>query len=241
MRASTAAFFFLPVLGLSFTLEGWVPISTISTILPTQTSTLAEPQPESLPTQVPLPSQTASVIHAESDEKVDEALLSFTLDGWVAVTTFYLSETQTLPTQHLPSSSSTSEPIRSPELDDKSLEDAATKENKDSHLELRQNGGLGGGVPAAFTVPTQVSPVTTVQIGSLLVVYTQTFAPVPSQFPSALSGNIGLGTLTGSIGVVKTGEASSDGGRSKGFNRGLLYMSLLGSLLIMLGINTFGT
>lgn len=36
------------------------------------------------------------------------------------------------------------------------------------------------------------------------IVYTQTFPSVPDQWPSPSSGEIGLGTIQGQIGVVKT-------------------------------------
>lgn len=45
------------------------------------------------------------------------------------------------------------------------------------------------------------------------MVYTQVFAAVPEQGPTPLVGSVGMGTLTGSVGVVKTGQAHS-GGRS---------------------------
>lgn len=35
------------------------------------------------------------------------------------------------------------------------------------------------------------------------VIYTQTFASVPEQWATAGSGTIGLGTITGEVGVVK--------------------------------------
>jgi len=39
------------------------------------------------------------------------------------------------------------------------------------------------------------------------VVYSQSFANVPDQLSSASPGTIGLGTLTGDVGTVKTSEA----------------------------------
>lgn len=65
----------------------------------------------------------------------------------------------------------------------------------------------------AATAITQVSPITTYQINlirsgvqsQLNVVYTQTFNPIPDQWPSPTeAGTIGLGTIQGEIGVVKT-------------------------------------
>jgi hypothetical protein len=60
--------------------------------------------------------------------------------------------------------------------------------------------------------PGQVSPITTVQVGyvksgtwfQVQQIYTQTFALPLDQWPSATQGAIGLGTIQGEIGVVKT-------------------------------------
>ena len=78
------------------------------------------------------------------------------------------------------------------------------------HLEIRQ----GAVVTAAAAAPIsgQVSPITTVQIGYLKngayvqvqEIYTQTFALPVDQWPSATQGAIGLGTIQGKIGVVKS-------------------------------------
>lgn len=70
----------------------------------------------------------------------------------------------------------------------------------------------GQGAAATTTAVTQVSPVTTYYANSYIngvatrvaVVYTQTFAAIPDQWPTYTAGEIGLGTLTGTIGVVKT-------------------------------------
>ncbi|MCJ1252185.1 hypothetical protein MMC30_009425 [Trapelia coarctata] len=79
-------------------------------------------------------------------------------------------------------------------------------------LEQRQNGGLGGGVAGAAPVPpNQVSPITTVYLNGMLVIYTQVFAAVPDQGPTPMVGSIGMGTLTGTVGVVKTAQAKSVG------------------------------
>lgn len=57
-------------------------------------------------------------------------------------------------------------------------------------------------------VVSQQSPTTILSLQSkgnpIMVPYTQTFAKVPQQWPSASSGEIGLGTIQGQIGVVKT-------------------------------------
>ena len=42
-------------------------------------------------------------------------------------------------------------------------------------------------------------------------VFTQTFAAAGASAPPVKTGTIGLGTLTGKIGVVKTGQAKSEG------------------------------
>lgn len=48
------------------------------------------------------------------------------------------------------------------------------------------------------------------------MVYTQVFAAVPEQGPTPLVGSVGMGTLTGNVGVVKTGQAHSGGRRVRG-------------------------
>ncbi|RMZ88694.1 hypothetical protein DV736_g4080, partial [Chaetothyriales sp. CBS 134916] len=77
-------------------------------------------------------------------------------------------------------------------------------------LEERQGGVVNGPAAAA---PSQVSPVTTYNINSYTtggqivpatVVYTQTFADVPDQWPSPSAGTIGLGTITGQVGILRT-------------------------------------
>ena len=44
------------------------------------------------------------------------------------------------------------------------------------------------------------------------VIYTQTFAEVPAQGASAASGSVGLGTITGQVGVMHTTAAEKDSG-----------------------------
>jgi hypothetical protein len=68
--------------------------------------------------------------------------------------------------------------------------------------------GQGGGAAAAPVI-TQQSPITTYYVNNAAgaqvpVVYTQTFAPIPDQWPSPVAGTIGMGTIQGEIGVVKT-------------------------------------
>ncbi len=75
----------------------------------------------------------------------------------------------------------------------------------------RQVTGQGAATAVASNAD-QISPVTTYYINSMKdgsavqvpVVYTQTFVAVPDQWSSPTSGEIGLGTITGTIGVVKT-------------------------------------
>ena len=112
-------------------------------------------------------------------------------------------------------------------------------EDSDSRpIELRQNGGaVGGGAPGAPALPpNQVSPITTIYIGSVQVIYTQLFSAVPSQGPGPMSGSIGMGTLTGAVGVVKTSEAKNAGSSIKhgaGISTFILYplVAIVGWLL----------
>ena len=63
--------------------------------------------------------------------------------------------------------------------------------------------------------PQQVPPVTTVNVFSVVggvtkqvpIVFTQKFSSVPTQGPTPAKGVIGLGTLTGEVGVVNTDAA----------------------------------
>lgn len=75
------------------------------------------------------------------------------------------------------------------------------------HLDLRKRqGGVAATAPAQIpTVITQASPTTTYDMNDgVKRVYIQTFAAVPDQFPSPEAGIIGLGTIVGDVGVVKT-------------------------------------
>lgn len=79
--------------------------------------------------------------------------------------------------------------------------------------------GGAGAVPAAAqpTPGAQANPVTTIMVNTVVggkttqvpKVYTQTFGAATSA-PPVQSGQIGLGTLTGKVGVVKTQDAKSD-------------------------------
>lgn len=76
----------------------------------------------------------------------------------------------------------------------------------------------GGGVPAAQPTPgAQADSVTTEMVPTVIGgvtkqvqhVFTQTFGAVASP-PAVKTGTIGMGTLTGKIGVVKTDHAKSE-------------------------------
>ena len=79
--------------------------------------------------------------------------------------------------------------------------------------------GGAGAAPAAAQPPAGAgaNPVTTIQVATVVggvtktvaSVLTQTFEPAGSA-PAVQSGSIGLGTLTGQVGVVKTKDAKSD-------------------------------
>lgn len=80
--------------------------------------------------------------------------------------------------------------------------------NQHLHIDLRKRqGGIAAtNAPVATTVATQMSPVTTYgpDRGWPAVVYSQAFVAVPDQWPSPVAGTIGLGTIQGEVGVVKT-------------------------------------
>ncbi|KAI9824995.1 MAG: hypothetical protein M1819_000624 [Sarea resinae] len=72
--------------------------------------------------------------------------------------------------------------------------------------------------PNAAAQPTQANPMTTMWVQTEIspgvttyvsIIFSQTFASVPSQAPTAKAGAVGMGTLTGKIGVVKTESASA--------------------------------
>lgn len=80
--------------------------------------------------------------------------------------------------------------------------------NEHLHIDLRkrQGGVAATNAPQATSVVTQMSPVTTYgpDRGWPLVVYSQKFSDVPDQWPSPSAGTIGLGTIQGQVGVVKS-------------------------------------
>ncbi|KAF2452624.1 hypothetical protein BDY21DRAFT_375430 [Lineolata rhizophorae] len=100
-------------------------------------------------------------------------------------------------------------------------------------LELRE---IVADPAAAATNQAQAPTVTTAWIETELadgthtwveIVFTQTFAPVLDQLPSPAAGSVGMGSLTGEVGVVKTAvpeEAGAarvrGGGGGGGWERG---------------------
>ena len=80
------------------------------------------------------------------------------------------------------------------------------------HLDLREI--VDAPAAAQATDASQVSPVTTYQMyegaTQVAIVYTQTFASVPDQWPGPSSGSIGLGTVQGTVGVTKTNNDKRD-------------------------------
>ena len=103
--------------------------------------------------------------------------------------------------------------------------------------------GGAGAAPAAAQPPAGAgaNPVTTIQVATVVggvtktvaSVLTQTFGPAGSA-PAVQSGSIGLGTLTGQVGVVKTKDAKSDavisGGRWGGMEMCVVVISGLAAL-----------
>ncbi|MCJ1377009.1 hypothetical protein MMC17_000099 [Xylographa soralifera] len=109
-----------------------------------------------------------------------------------------------------------------------------------SEIDARQAGvALGGGAGAApLPVPGQLSPTTIYYVSGQPVTYVQTFVTPLDQGPTASVGSIGMGTLTGAIGVVKTNEASSGGvsprvSQGAGWLSGICAMVVLGRMLLV--------
>lgn len=103
----------------------------------------------------------------------------------------------------------------------------------------------GGGQAAAQPAPGAVAnPVTTIMVNTVVggvttqvaVPYTQSFGAAAS-IPSVPSGSIGLGTLTGQVGVVKTQNAKSDAVRpgATGLLMEMVAMTVLGGVLAIGG------
>ncbi|KAF2238820.1 hypothetical protein EV356DRAFT_572880 [Viridothelium virens] len=123
------------------------------------------------------------------------------------------------PCRHVGDASSTQETIDS--ISSSEVAPLPTSIAEEHSLELRQAVTPGAAPAAAATIATQPNPVTTEWIPSevapgstpyVQVVYTQTFASVPSQAPSAASGEVGLGTITGQVGALRTTTAEKDSG-----------------------------
>ena len=73
-------------------------------------------------------------------------------------------------------------------------------------------------------------------IGSVQVVFTQTFASVPSQLSGPQVGSVGMGTLTGTVGAVKTvtakkGTAAGRAGVSGGKGWSIGWVGVLVGLV----------
>ncbi|OCL12044.1 hypothetical protein AOQ84DRAFT_166785 [Glonium stellatum] len=104
---------------------------------------------------------------------------------------------------------------------------AATADPANPNLELREI--VAGAAP---TLTQTAAPVVSTQwvettIGGVVTwvahVYTQTFAAVPSQLPEPGKGEIGMGTLTGQVGVTKTVDAGAvETGRSVMWKKGAI-------------------
>ncbi|KAI9845145.1 MAG: hypothetical protein M1837_005030 [Sclerophora amabilis] len=101
----------------------------------------------------------------------------------------------------------------------------------------------GGGAPPQTTIGGQVPPVTNMQVPSTLpngqvtlvqTVFTQSFKSVPSPFPSAKAGSIGMGTLKGEVGAVRTdtpkNAASNGDGEARAYVT--IVLGVLGSALL---------
>ena len=82
--------------------------------------------------------------------------------------------------------------------------------------------GAGGGAPAPVPpvalVPAITQGVALVtgadgQIKHVPTLFTQLFSSVPTQAPAPQVGSIGMGTLTGEVGAVRTEQAKSDSRR----------------------------
>jgi len=68
----------------------------------------------------------------------------------------------------------------------------------------------------------------------LPVVFSQSFASVPDQGASAGAGSIGMGTLTGTTGAVKTAEAKKGSAASVNAGRGAALLAAAGAALFVL-------
>lgn len=77
--------------------------------------------------------------------------------------------------------------------------------NEHLHIDLKKRQGAAQtGAVIATTIVTQMPAVTTFSRNGVAGVYTQLFVAVPDQWPNPEAGTIGLGTIVGQIGVVKS-------------------------------------
>ncbi|KAJ9663716.1 hypothetical protein H2198_000728 [Neophaeococcomyces mojaviensis] len=80
--------------------------------------------------------------------------------------------------------------------------------NEHLHVDLKKRQGGAGvtNVVPATTVITQMPSITKYQIHGQgpVFTYTQVFTPNPDPWPSPSAGTVGLGTIQGQVGVVKT-------------------------------------
>lgn len=84
------------------------------------------------------------------------------------------------------------------------------------HIDLKKRQGAVGATYAmpATTAATQMPSVTVYNMKSLApMTYTQTFQAVLDQWPSPSAGTIGLGTIQGQVGQVKTKSKRAAGDR----------------------------
>ncbi|KIW21060.1 hypothetical protein PV08_01639 [Exophiala spinifera] len=141
----------------------------------------------------------AGIAHGFVPMPIDALPSNLEADGWSALTTL---EPVTVSASHSePSATVTPSPELQilPVLDPNMIPDLKRQVT-------------GQGQAEAATALSQISPVTTYYANSMVdgtavqvpVVYTQTFARIPDQWPLPTAGSIGLGTIQGTIGVVKS-------------------------------------
>ena len=93
-------------------------------------------------------------------------------------------------------------------------------------------GGVGGGAGPPPDQPTQVPSVTEYTISGTAIVYTQKFVPTPDPWEKPKPGTIGLGTLTGSVGAVKTPKSDADALRARGLGAAAAGAGVGGYLML---------
>ncbi|KAI9830861.1 MAG: hypothetical protein M1826_004290 [Phylliscum demangeonii] len=86
------------------------------------------------------------------------------------------------------------------------------------HHQRQQRHPGGGAPPIAAPTVTQMPSVVVAGVPSVLpngvitqiqITFTQTFASVPDPFPTPASGAIGMGSLTGTVGAVRTNQVKA--------------------------------